>query len=91
MLTALEAIRKEAREAHAKQQYLIAEQHYRILLNKEANIDDVINLGALLRSQGRIKEGSNFTSGGSNILDKMKTYSSTHATAGMTTIKVIWY
>ena len=60
MLTTLEAIRKEAREAHAKQQYLIAEQHYRTLLNKEANIDDVINLGALLRSQGRIKEGSNF-------------------------------
>ena len=62
MLTALDAIRKEAREAHAQQHYLIAEQHYRTLLNEEANIDDVINLGALLRSQGRLKEGSTFLS-----------------------------
>ena len=60
MLTALDAIRKKARQAHAQEHYLIAEQHYRTLLNEEANLDDVINLGALLRSQGRLKEGSDF-------------------------------
>ena len=60
MLTALDAIRKKAQEAHAQQQYLIAERLYRALLEEEANLDDVINLGALLRSQGRLKEGSNF-------------------------------
>ena len=60
VLTALDAIRKNAREAHARQQYLIAERLYRTLLNEEANVDDAINLGALLRHQGRIKEGSHF-------------------------------
>ena len=60
MDTALDDIRKKAWEAHAQQQYLIAEQHYRTLLREEASIDDVINLGALLRSQGRTKEGSSF-------------------------------
>ena len=60
MITALDDIRKEAREAHAQQKYLVAEQHYRTLLKREANVDDAINLGALLRSQGRLKEGSHF-------------------------------
>ena len=60
MLTALEDIRNKARKAHAEQQYLIAEQHYRTLLRKEANLDDAINLGALLRSQGRLQEASDF-------------------------------
>ena len=39
---------------------MVAERHYRTLLGEEASIDDVINLGALLRSQGRLKEGSHF-------------------------------
>ena len=60
MSTALDVIRKKAREAHASQQLLVAEQHYRTLLAEEPNIDDVINLGALLRSQGRLEEGSLF-------------------------------
>ena len=60
VLTALDAIRKEAWEAHAQKQYLKAEQHYRTLLNHETNMDDVINLGALLRTQGRLREGQNF-------------------------------
>ena len=60
MLTALDAIRRKAQQAHAQQQYLVAESHYRTLLKAEANLEDVINLGALLRSQGRLKEGSNF-------------------------------
>ena len=60
MITALDDIRKEAREAHAQQKYLVAEQRYRTLLKREANVDDAINLGALLRSQGRLKEGSHF-------------------------------
>ena len=60
MVTELEAIRKKAREAHAQRRYLVAERHYRTLLGEEPSIDDVINLGALLRSQGRLKEGSHF-------------------------------
>ena len=60
MSTALDVIREKAREAHARQQLLVAEQHYRTLLKAEPHIDDVINLGALLRSQGRLKEGSLF-------------------------------
>ena len=39
---------------------MVAERHYRTLLGREQNIDDVINLGALLRSQGRLQEGSLF-------------------------------
>ena len=39
---------------------MVAEGHYRTLLGRERNIDDVINLGALLRSQGRLQEGSLF-------------------------------
>ena len=60
MFTALDDIRKAARKAHAQQDYLTAERHYRTLLDKEAKLDDAINLGALLRSQGRLKEGSHF-------------------------------
>ena len=60
MSTALDVIRKKAREAHAGQELLIAERHYRTLLEKQPNIDDVINLGALLRSQGRLQESSRF-------------------------------
>ena len=60
MPTALEDLRNKARKAHAEQQLLVAEEHYRTLLSKEANLDDAINLGALLRSQGRLKEGSKF-------------------------------
>ena len=60
MSTARDVIRKKAREAHARQQLLIAEQHYRTLLKEDPVIDDVINLGALLRSQGRLQEGSLF-------------------------------
>ena len=59
VLTTLDAIRKKAGGSRPEQ-YLIAEQHYRTLLKQEAILDDVINLGALLRSQGRLKEGSVF-------------------------------
>ena len=38
----------------------MAEEQYRRLLAAEPQIDDVINLGALLRSQGRYQEGSAF-------------------------------
>ena len=60
MLTELNDIRREARVAHAQRQYLIAEEHYRTLLKEGATAEDVINLGALLRTQGRTKEGSCF-------------------------------
>ena len=58
--TELNDIRREARAAHAQKQYLIAEERYRTLLEQGATADDVINLGALLRTQGRTKEGSCF-------------------------------
>ena len=64
MLTALDAIREKARKAHARQDYLIAERYYRILLDREPNLDDVINLGALLRSQGRLRKVQVFISNG---------------------------
>ena len=60
MSTALDVIRRKARQAHAKKQLLVAEQHYRTLLEKEPFIDDAINLGALLREQGRLQESSHF-------------------------------
>ena len=65
MNTSLEVIRRKAHEAHARQELVVAERHYRTLLGRERNIDDVINLGALLRSQGRLQEGSLFISHGS--------------------------
>ena len=60
MLATPEVIRKKARDAHAKQQLLIAEQHYRTLLKEDPDVEDVVNLGAILRSQGRLQEGSLF-------------------------------
>jgi len=57
---ALDNIRQEAREAHAAQRWPVAEQQYRRLLAVDPQIDDVINLGALLRAQGRYQEGSAF-------------------------------
>jgi predicted O-linked N-acetylglucosamine transferase (SPINDLY family) len=57
---ALDTIRQEAREAHAAQRWDVAEEQYRRLLAADPQIDDVINLGALLRSQGRYQEGSAF-------------------------------
>lgn len=60
MITKLEAIRREAREAHAQHQHLIAEQLYRTLLSENPHVDDAVNLGAILRSQGRLQEGSSF-------------------------------
>ena len=57
--TELNDIRREARVAHAQRQYLIAEEHYRTF-KEGATAEDVINLGALLRTQGRTKEGSYF-------------------------------
>ena len=72
MDTALDDIRKKP-EAHAQQQYLIVEQHYRTLRGKR-RIDDVINLGALLRSQGRTKEGSSFIRNGSISLNPTSGY-----------------
>ena len=91
MLTALDAIRKEAREAHALQQYSVAERHYRTLLDAEACLDDVINLGALLRSQGRLREGSLFIRNGSSILVQKNDCCSMHAIAGMTATKRNWF
>ncbi|WP_390129397.1 hypothetical protein [Synechococcus sp. HIMB2401] len=58
MSTDLDVIREKALEAHARQELLVAEQHYRTLLKKDPYIDDAINLGALLRAQGRLQEGS---------------------------------
>lgn len=60
MPVALNIIRREAWEAHAQQRWLDAEERYRSLLAKDPSVDDVINLGALLRSQGRLQEGSIF-------------------------------
>ena len=77
VLTTLDAIRKSP-EAHAQEQYLIAEQHYRTLLKQEAILDDVINLGALAKPRA-VKRGIVFINNGLTILDLMNAYSLTRA------------
>ena len=50
------SIRQQAQSAHTKQDYAKAERLYRYLLKTEAERDDAINLGALLRTTGRCQE-----------------------------------
>lgn len=51
-----ESMRQQAQTAHTTQDYVTAERLYRILLKTKAEAEDAINLGALLRSTGRLKE-----------------------------------
>ena len=51
-------IRKEAWKAHSSGDLNTAEVLYQQLLDQTREADDAINLGALLRSQGRLKEAS---------------------------------
>ncbi|TCD58125.1 O-linked N-acetylglucosamine transferase, SPINDLY family protein [Synechococcus sp. BS55D] len=52
----MDDIKTRALEAHSEGRSLEAEQSYRLLLNKSDDPDIAANLGALLRSQGRLKE-----------------------------------
>ena len=51
-------IKAEAVRAHTEGRLLEAEQAYRILLERNDDADVAVNYGALLRSQGRLQEGS---------------------------------
>jgi len=51
-------IRNEAWDAHGKGEMGRAEALYRQLLEKSPDLRDAINLGALLRGQGRLREAS---------------------------------
>ena len=51
-------IKTKALRAHSDGRLLEAEHLYRALLNRNDDPDIAINLGALLRSQGRLQEGS---------------------------------
>ena len=49
-------IKAEAMRAHSEGRLLEAESAYRILLDKSDDPDAAINLGALLRSQRRLRK-----------------------------------
>lgn len=51
-------LRRSAWDAHHNGDLIKAEALYRQLLAAEPDVDDAINLGALLRAQGRIREAS---------------------------------
>ncbi|MCP9775646.1 tetratricopeptide repeat protein [Cyanobium sp. WAJ14-Wanaka] len=51
-------VREEAWRAHSQGDMATAEQHYRVLLEQHAEVDEAVNLGALLRQAGRISEAS---------------------------------
>jgi predicted O-linked N-acetylglucosamine transferase (SPINDLY family) len=51
-----DSVRSQAWQSHQNGQQTVAEQLYRELLKHKAEEVDVVNLGALLRSQGRLKE-----------------------------------
>ena len=54
----MEDIKTEAIKAHSEGRLLEAERSYRILLEQSDDPDVAVNLGALLRSQGRYQECS---------------------------------
>ena len=54
----MEDIKAKAVQAHSEGRLLEAERSYRILLEKSDDSDVAVNLGALLRSQGRYQECS---------------------------------
>jgi len=51
-------LRDAAWEAHGRGDLTTAERLYRQLLDASVDVQDAVNLGALLRSQGRIREAS---------------------------------
>ena len=54
----MEDIKTKALQAHSEGRLLEAERSYRILLEQSDDPDVAVNLGALLRSQKRLKEAS---------------------------------
>ena len=54
----MEDIKTKALQAHSEGRLLEAERCYRILLEQSDDPDVAVNLGALLRSQKRLQEGS---------------------------------
>ena len=54
----MEDIKTKALQAHSEGRLMEAERSYRILLEQSDDPDVAVNLGALLRSQSRLQEGS---------------------------------
>ena len=54
----MEDIKTKALQAHSEGRLVEAERSYRILLGQSDDPDVAVNLGALLRSQGRFQEAS---------------------------------
>ena len=54
----MEDIKTKALQAHSEGRLVEAERSYRILLEQSDDPDVAVNLGALLRSQSRLHEGS---------------------------------
>ena len=54
----MEDIKTKALQAHSEGRLVEAERSYRILLEQSNDPDVAVNLGALLRSQGRLQEAS---------------------------------
>lgn len=59
-MVTFEKLRTEARLAHTSGNLKQAENLYRQLIKAEERVDDIANLGALLRASGRIEEASLF-------------------------------
>ena len=54
----IEKRRDLAWKAHRKGDLQQAERHYRALLNESPEVDDAVNLGAIWRQQGRLREAA---------------------------------
>ena len=53
-------LRQKALKAHQAGDYQTAEALYRSLIDKNPEINEIINLGSLLRSQGKTDEGEKY-------------------------------
>ena len=54
----MEKRRDLAWKAHREGDLQQAERHYRALLNESPEVDDAVNLGAIWRQQGRLREAA---------------------------------
>ena len=53
-------LRQKALRAHQERDYQTAEALYRTLIDKNPEINEIINLGSLLRSAGKTDEGEKY-------------------------------
>ena len=80
----MEDIKTKALQAHSEGRLLEAERLYRILLEQSDDPDVAVNLGALLRSQKRLKEASSHYHRCLQLWPHQRSLFSMPATAGKT-------